>query len=289
MAKVLTPRYISYFALLMIAAMMFTGCGSSRKSAVRRGSTATAELPAATPKVARDLVAEARAWLGVPYAWGGSTRQGADCSGFLVSVYRDAAGITLPRTTSEQRDSCIPVNRNQLAVGDILFFSSAKSSDKIAHVGMYVGNGRMIHASSSRGVVEDDLSLKYYIDHYRGAGRVPMLAQALPAEKKKAKKKSRAPAAPVSPSPKDAPEITLDDWLAVSSRPSTADRQPAAAITAPPVPEITLDALLAAGVPPTVHKDERVAASASVELQPDTVAAETAAVIVRNAFGRATK
>ena len=129
-------------------------------------------------KVASALVREARSWIGVPYVYGGKTKEGADCSGFLMQVYKNGAGIDIPRSTADQWAFCAPVDRDKTAVGDILFFTSKNSGDKVAHVGMYVGDGRMIHASSSRGVVEDDLSAKYYTTHFLSTGRPPMLAQA---------------------------------------------------------------------------------------------------------------
>lgn len=125
--------------------------------------------------IEKRLVDEARSWLGVPYRYGGTTRDGADCSGFLCAVYDNAAGIQLPRNTRSQREHCSGIEPDSLRLGDILFFTSKASEGKVAHVGLYSGNGHMIHASSSRGVVEDDLSLNYYVTHFTGAGRVPAL------------------------------------------------------------------------------------------------------------------
>ncbi|MGM9852579.1 MAG: NlpC/P60 family protein [Muribaculaceae bacterium] len=180
---------VALTALLLAVA----SCGSSKQASrgkhdgkkpevtVKPSKKTIPDVPSS--QLGKALVEEARTWIGVPYVYGGADRNGADCSGFLVSVFREVAGIKLPRTTAQQREHCIPIGKDQLAAGDILFFSSKKSSRKVAHVGMYIGGGRMIHASSSRGVVEDDISLKYYLDHYLGSGRVPFLAQALPVEK----------------------------------------------------------------------------------------------------------
>jgi hypothetical protein len=75
------------------------------------------------------------------------------------------------------------VDKDNISIGDIIFFTSNNSGGKIAHVGMYVGDGRMIHASSSRGVVEDNLNLNYYVTHFQSIGRVPELAKANPVPK----------------------------------------------------------------------------------------------------------
>lgn len=169
--------------MLALTVLLLTGCGSSRRAVsagCKPGTTVTDSKAgnAADSKVAQALVREARSWRGVPYVYGGHSRKGADCSGFLMEVYQAAAGIKLPRSSRDQKDFCKPISRDKMAVGDILFFTSKGSRGKIAHVGMYVGNNRMIHASSSRGVVEDDLSLRYYVEHFSGVGRVPGIDRA---------------------------------------------------------------------------------------------------------------
>lgn len=220
-------------------------CGSSRQTSRGKHDTGrpsgSTSRPAKRPtpdapsgQLARALVDEARTWLGVPYVMGGADRKGADCSGFLVSVYRDVADIKLPRTTSQQREHCIPIDKDQLAAGDILFFSSKRSGGKVAHVAMYIGNGRMIHASSSRGVVEDDITLKYYLDHYLGSGRVPALAQTLPLPR------PTAPAAPATASPTPAPVAPAPSPASPTpAAPSSPNLASASTSTTPTTPTIT--------------------------------------------------
>jgi lipoprotein Spr len=154
--------------------------------------------------VANALVLEARSWIGTPYKYGGHSREGADCSGFLMEVFKSAVDVNIPRTTKDQRSHCLEVDRDHISVGDIIFFSSNNSSGKIAHVGMYVGDGRMIHASSSRGVVEDNLDLKYYVEHFRSIGRVPELAAANPVPQK-----SKPAPTPASTPVKQTPKTTV--------------------------------------------------------------------------------
>ncbi|MDO5395476.1 MAG: C40 family peptidase [Bacteroidales bacterium] len=195
MRRFLSPICIS---ALVAVSLGMTSCHTTRGTS-KQGTHASHKKPKKPTKsrpapktVADALVGEARQWLGVPYKWGGNDYDGVDCSGFLVAVYRDAAGIPLPRTTALQQDHCIDIKKHELSVGDILFFSSKKSGKKVAHVGMYVGNNRMIHASSSRGVVEDNLAMNYYQQHFLGVGRVPALADATPSirRSKKAKKQN---------------------------------------------------------------------------------------------------
>lgn len=184
--------------LAVMSPMMCTlpSCHSSKGSTAQEVNTRPAskpegkrhkpDTPAATSKMGRALVSEARKWLGTPYVYGGHSRKGTDCSGFLMEIFRECAGIDLPRSSRDQQTYCHPIDREYLAVGDLVFFSSKRSGGRVSHVGMYIGDGRMIHASSSRGVVEDDLSLQYYITHYQGAGRVPQLATAYPLPSKTA-------------------------------------------------------------------------------------------------------
>ncbi len=201
-----------FLAALPLAVCALPSCHSSKGSTAQQVETRPQtkpedkkhkpDTPAATSKMGKALVAAARKWIGTPYVYGGHSRKGTDCSGFLMEIFRECAGIDLPRSSSDQQAYCHPIEREDLAVGDLVFFSSKRSGSRVSHVGMYIGNGRMIHASSSRGVVEDDLSLQYYVTHFRGAGRVPLLATANRLPEKAAQ--TAAPAQ--SPNPAQATE-----------------------------------------------------------------------------------
>lgn len=128
----------------------------------------TKKLDAST----RQLIDEAEGWLGTRYIYGGHSKSGTDCSGFVMEVYRNAANIKLPRTTVEQRNFCRNINFDKLDAGDLVFFTSRKGKGKVSHVGIYIGDGKMIHASSSRGVIISRLDEKYYVTNYHSSGRV---------------------------------------------------------------------------------------------------------------------
>lgn len=119
------------------------------------------------------LVKEARKWLGTKYKYAGETRRGTDCSGMVMSIYRDVAGIKLPRSSREQQAFCQNVKVADLTPGDLIFFSGTSRGRNVSHVGMYIGNGDFIHASSSKGVIVSNLNQKYYSNHFHSAGRVP--------------------------------------------------------------------------------------------------------------------
>jgi cell wall-associated NlpC family hydrolase len=114
-----------------------------------------------------------RGYLGVPYKWGGTTRDGMDCSALTRAVYREAYGVELPRTSRQmyRLGKEVPVP-TQLQAGDLVFFRIDTSGPGVSHVGIYVGDGRFAHASSSRGGVIDPLSSPYFNKRYAGARRL---------------------------------------------------------------------------------------------------------------------
>jgi cell wall-associated NlpC family hydrolase len=107
-------------------------------------------------------------WLGTPYLSGGNTKNGADCSGFVSSVYREKEGVYIPRTTSEEFKMGTSIDKKSLMVGDLVFFGEYT---RINHVGIYVGNGNFIHASTSNGVMVSPLEDIYWKPRYVGARR----------------------------------------------------------------------------------------------------------------------
>jgi probable lipoprotein NlpC len=110
------------------------------------------------------------AWQGVPYKIGGNDKRGIDCSGFVHLAYKNALGITVPRSTKLLQKAGKDISRNQLAVGDLVFFKTGFAKQ---HVGIYMGNGQFIHASTSRGVMKSTLKSSYWSKHYWKSIRAP--------------------------------------------------------------------------------------------------------------------
>jgi lipoprotein Spr len=117
---------------------------------------------------AKEILEDAESWLGVSYQYGGESRSGADCSGFVWSVFK-SLGYTLPRTAHQQWQFAVPVNTSDARPSDLVFFSDDPTID---HVGIYLGNDRFIHSSTSRGVIISSLSESYYSRRFRGFGRI---------------------------------------------------------------------------------------------------------------------
>jgi len=138
-------------------------------STVRVDSTATSNVSSQVVTDDPEWNAIFASWLGTPYRYGGSSRQGTDCSGFVMSAYKEKTGVTLPRSSRAGFKSGEPVERDELKVGDILFFTNRWGM--IDHAAIYVGSNRFIHASTSKGVIVTPLSDPYWERRYKGARR----------------------------------------------------------------------------------------------------------------------
>ncbi|MCS7018042.1 MAG: C40 family peptidase [Cytophagales bacterium] len=125
------------------------------------------------------LLAHARTFIGTPYKSGGTNRQGLDCSGFTQLVFQEAnMPVRLGRSSRDQILQGIPVSVDQLQPGDLVFFATTDSDpNRISHVGIVTKGGApqeamFIHASTSRGVIEQPIFTQYFAPRYRGARRV---------------------------------------------------------------------------------------------------------------------
>jgi len=110
--------------------------------------------------------------VGVPYRFGGNTPAGGfDCSGLIVYVYKNAAGIKLPRTVQEMSRAGQSVQNDAPAPGDLVFFNT--TGERYSHAGIYVGHGRFVHAPSKGGTVRlDQMTSPYWAARYTEARRI---------------------------------------------------------------------------------------------------------------------
>ena len=163
-------------AALALSMAWLAGCGGGEASHRARVASppprAWPVVAPADPARANAVLIRAISLVGTPYRWGGNTPEGGfDCSGLVNYVYRDMLNLRLPRTTSELIRLQGPrIQPEQLAGGDLVFFGTG---GKVSHVGIYVGEGRFVHAPSTGGTVRlDRLDDPWWHDHYSGARRL---------------------------------------------------------------------------------------------------------------------
>lgn len=166
-------KMMARFAFLSLVALLAACSSRAPAPAPVVQPTITYSQPEGSP-LADDVLIRAIGLVGTPYRWGGNTPDsGFDCSGLIGYVYRDAAGISLPRSTREMIVMRAPtVSINALQSGDLVFFATAGGS-QVSHAGIYVGEGRFVHAPSTGGTVRlDYLSNSYWAKAYLQAKRV---------------------------------------------------------------------------------------------------------------------
>ncbi|AXI99672.1 lipoprotein Spr/probable lipoprotein NlpC [Cyclonatronum proteinivorum] len=133
------------------------GCGSSS------GSRSDSR------QVEQRLMQQYQQWRGTPYRLGGITQQGVDCSAFVMLVFRNGFGVEIPRTTDQQMRHGTRIRPQQLRVGDLVFFQTGRNT---RHVGIVLSGGRFMHASTSQGVIIDELNQAYWQQRFTVARRV---------------------------------------------------------------------------------------------------------------------
>lgn len=150
----LFKKIITIFSLILV---LTAGTFAGNTEAASRVSSA-------------EIVADAKSLMGIKYRYGGTTKAGFDCSGFLGYIYKQN-GVSLSRTAAGMYSTGKSVSKANLSVGDLVFFNTTGRG--VSHVGMYIGNGSFIHSASSKGVSIAKLNDPYYWGNkYVGAKRV---------------------------------------------------------------------------------------------------------------------
>jgi len=143
------------FSLLILYSL--SACGSSQRS------LPPASISAADSPTTQKLFAHYNEWRGVRYREGGQSKNGIDCSGYVQLAYKHKLNKNIPRSTELMSSAGRSVKLNNIRPGDVVFF---KTGWKKRHVGIYVGKGEFIHASSSRGVMKSRLNNPYWSEAY---------------------------------------------------------------------------------------------------------------------------
>lgn len=133
-------------------------------------SFAATETEAATT-TGQKIVEYGKKFMGVPYVFGGTTPNGFDCSGFTQYIYKNAAGVSIPRTTDQQYKIGTSVAKSDLQPGDLVFYKNTYRRG-ISHVGVYAGNNLVLNATSSSGIALVSMNNSYWGPKYAGAKRV---------------------------------------------------------------------------------------------------------------------
>lgn len=166
---------LAAFALIIF----LVGCGSSPQKPLAHGganSNSTYISPGAkgstsSGEVREKLFSQYQQWRGVRYVYGGLSMQGIDCSGLVYITFRDQLGVKIPRSTKQQVKKGRAIKYKQLRAGDLVFF---KTGRKQRHVGIYIEDGKFLHASTNRGVVISRLSDDYWKKNYWQSRRVKL-------------------------------------------------------------------------------------------------------------------
>ncbi|MGV6989273.1 C40 family peptidase [Testudinibacter sp. P80/BLE/0925] len=157
----LKPTIGVFFCSMLL---LLTGCSSSPSSGYR------SRLPDPIYTMAQ-LSEQQHQWDRTPYVLGGNSRRGVDCSGFVMRTFADRFDISLPRTTAAQAKFGVYIDRKEVQTGDLVFFKTGRGPNGY-HVGIYVKDGRFLHASTKGGVIYSSLDSPYWKKTYWQARRI---------------------------------------------------------------------------------------------------------------------
>jgi len=152
------------FWLILVGMLTLAGCSSHR-------------APPPNPRLSDSITVIAnlndqlRNWRGTPYRYGGMSRGGVDCSGFVLMTFRDKFDLQLPRETRKQAELGTEIDKDDLLPGDLVFFKTGSGKSGL-HVGIYDTDNQFIHASTSRGVMRSSLDNVYWRKNFWQARRI---------------------------------------------------------------------------------------------------------------------
>lgn len=174
--------YFKFIILSFFSIFLFTAC-SSKNDQILFGKKYEYDIPFESAslentieqlklqdkKINNNLYSFYKEWSGVRYKYGGNSKNGIDCSALIQKAYKKKFNISLPRTTILQSKVGKEVSKTELSSGDLIFFKTGRNS---RHVGIYIENGKFIHASTKKGVTISKLDNVYFAKHYWKSQRI---------------------------------------------------------------------------------------------------------------------
>ena len=168
-------RMVKNLLVGVVAVLLMASCASSRNAAADERAVLSQKLGIQISKKDNiKLYRQAAAWLGVRYRLGGTTKNGVDCSGFAGAIYKDVYGTKLHRSVDDIYHNDVKrIRRGRLREGDLVFFrTDDKRKKRPNHVGVYLKDGKFVHASTSKGVEINSLDNVFYRKAFVKGGRV---------------------------------------------------------------------------------------------------------------------
>lgn len=149
----------SFAWVILVFVLVLASC-SSRKHTIKTDTKAARAAEVMASLKSKELYRFITDWTGVKYKLGGLDKRGIDCSGFALLLEKNIYGFSMPRRSKDQAEAIKKKNKNNLEEGDLIFFSFG--GNEVDHVGVYLNNDFFVHASTTRGVIVDDLTLPVY-------------------------------------------------------------------------------------------------------------------------------
>ena len=159
---------LTIFFILIIVLSFFEGCSNKKTIAVQPVEKITSQQ-AGDNDIRETILREFRKWEGTPHKMGGNSKKGIDCSGFAHYMYGELFNIEVPRSTKLFLKAGVQINKSQLKSGDLVIFEPPTYP---RHVGIYVGDNKFIHASTTKGVMMSDLNNPYWLKCYLMSRRI---------------------------------------------------------------------------------------------------------------------
>ena len=155
----ITSKQRYSYCIILVFALILSSCGS-KKYTVKSDTKAAKAADAMANLKSKQLYRFITDWTGVKYRFGGLDKRGIDCSGFAFLLEKEIYGVTLPRISRDQAKVVNKKSQGNLREGDLVFFSFG--GNDVDHVGVYLNSGFFVHASTSKGVIVDDLTIPAY-------------------------------------------------------------------------------------------------------------------------------